>query len=61
MTLDDYRKDFEVSASRSVSMPIAGTIIWAFIAFISTQFDSLTSTYFLQQDEFPCFIINSKI
>jgi hypothetical protein len=64
MTLDDYRNDFEISANRSVSMPIAGTIIWAFIAFISTQFDSLTSTYillFATGGIFPIALLIAKI
>ena len=64
MTLDDYRKDFERSSNRSVSMPIAGTIIWSFVAFISTQFDVLTSTYILLFSTggiFPLALLISKI
>ena len=37
MDLDGYRKDFEKSANRSVSLPIAGAIIWLAVGVLSTQ------------------------
>lgn len=36
MTLEEYRIDFEVSTNRSVSMPIAGGLVWLVIALLST-------------------------
>ncbi len=47
MTLVEYREDFEKSANKSVSMPIAGAIVWTIVAFLSTQFEESTSTYIL--------------
>ncbi|MBW8189734.1 hypothetical protein K0504_01690 [Neiella marina] len=47
MTLDDYRREFEQSSNRSVSMPIAGTIIWAVVAVLSTQLNEGTAVYIL--------------
>lgn len=47
MSLENCRKEFELTSNRAVSMPIAGAVVWAFIAFISTQFDTITSTYIL--------------
>jgi hypothetical protein len=38
MTLDDLRKDFEISANRSVSLPMAGALVWFLVALASTQF-----------------------
>lgn len=37
MTLEELRADFERSAKRSLSMPIAGAIYWLAIAVVSTQ------------------------
>jgi len=37
MDLDSYRKDFEQSANRSVSLPIAGAIVWLAVGLASTQ------------------------
>jgi|SRR5690554_5059089 len=37
MTLEELRADFERSAKRSLSMPIAGAIYWLTIAIVSTQ------------------------
>ncbi len=37
MDLDDYRRDFEHSANRSVSLPIAGAIVWLTVGLLSTQ------------------------
>jgi len=39
MTLEEYRKDFDISANRSVSMPIAGAIVWLVVGLLSTQLD----------------------
>jgi hypothetical protein len=39
MTLDEMRREFELSANRSVSMPIAGAIVWFTVAMLSTQFN----------------------
>ncbi len=39
MDLDEYRKEFELSTNRSISMPIAGAIIWLAVALLSTQFN----------------------
>ncbi len=47
MTLDDYRKDFELSSNRSVSMPIAGAFIWASIALLSTLLNENIAIYVL--------------
>ena len=46
-TMDDYRQDFERTSNRSVSMPIAGAIVWAAVAVISTQVDPSFSVYIL--------------
>lgn len=37
MTLDEYRIDFEKNSNRSISMPMAGAIVWLLVALISTQ------------------------
>jgi len=37
MTLEEYRRDFEASAKRSVSMPIAGACVWFIIALLSVR------------------------
>ncbi|GAB1268350.1 hypothetical protein NBRC116493_16030 [Aurantivibrio infirmus] len=37
LTLEDYRKDFERATNRSISMPLAGAIVWLVVAIISTQ------------------------
>jgi len=47
LTLDDYRNEFEQSSNRSVSMPIAGTIVWGLVALLSTQFNENISVYIL--------------
>lgn len=39
MTLEEYRRDFDVSANRSVSMPIAGAIVWLAAALVSVPLD----------------------
>ena len=47
MTLEEYRKDFEASANRSVSLPIAGAIVWLAIALLSTQLSERTGILIL--------------
>ncbi|RJY13309.1 hypothetical protein D5R81_11380 [Parashewanella spongiae] len=47
MTLNEYRSNFEQSTNRSVSMPIAGTIIWSLVGLLSTQFDQDVAIYIL--------------
>lgn len=47
MTLDEYRRDFEVSANRAVSMPLAGALVWLVIAVISTKLDERTGVLVL--------------
>ncbi|MDB9952044.1 hypothetical protein OAD57_01555 [Porticoccaceae bacterium] len=37
MALEELRADFECSAKRSLSMPIAGAIYWLVVAVVSTQ------------------------
>ena len=37
MTLEELRADFEWSAKRSLSMPLAGAIYWLVVAIVSTQ------------------------
>ncbi|MFQ5401681.1 MAG: hypothetical protein ACE5E7_19045 [Anaerolineae bacterium] len=37
MTLNKMRREFEASANRSISMPIAGAIVWFTVALLSTQ------------------------
>ncbi|MBT1064527.1 hypothetical protein KJY73_13135 [Bowmanella sp. Y26] len=37
MTLEQYRQQFEQSVNRSVSMPIAGALVWLMVALVSTQ------------------------
>jgi hypothetical protein len=39
MTLEEYRRDFDASARGSVSMPIAGALVWLVIALISARLD----------------------
>lgn len=47
MTLEEVRKDFEVSANRSASMPIAGAIVWLLIGLASTRFNERTGLLIL--------------
>lgn len=39
MTLEEYRRNFEASANKSVSMPIAGACVWFVIALLSIPLD----------------------
>lgn len=47
MTLEEMRKDFEAGANRSVSMPIAGAVVWLLVGFASTRFDERTGLLIL--------------
>ncbi|MES2606013.1 MAG: hypothetical protein V4603_13830 [Pseudomonadota bacterium] len=47
MTLDEYRRDFEISSNRSVSMPMAGALVWFLVAMASTQFNERTGVLIL--------------
>jgi len=47
MDLDGYRKDFERSANRSVSLPIAGAIVWLAVGLLSTQLSERTGVLVL--------------
>lgn len=47
MTLEDYRKEFEKDANRSLSMPVAGAIVWAAIGLASLRFPESISVYIL--------------
>ena len=47
MTINKLRKEFELSANRSISMPIAGAIVWFSIAMLSTQVDERTGSLIL--------------
>lgn len=47
MTLDGYRKEFEQFSNRSISMPVAGAIIWGLVGLLSTQFSANISIYIL--------------
>lgn len=47
MTLEEMRKDFETSANRSISMPIAGAIVWLLVGVASTRFDERTGLLIL--------------
>lgn len=38
MTLDEYRREFERQANRSISMPLAGMIVWFAMAIFSVAF-----------------------
>ncbi|MCP4374324.1 MAG: hypothetical protein GY797_40415 [Deltaproteobacteria bacterium] len=44
MTLEEYRKDFEIATNKSISMPIAEAIVWFIVALLSTQFSERTGT-----------------
>ena len=64
MKLDDYRNEFEQSSNRSVSMPIAGTIIWSVMALLSTQIDQAIAVYvllFATGGIFPLALMISKL
>ena len=47
MTLDEYRKDFEALVNRSVSLPIAGAIVWLTVALLSIKVPEKTGALIL--------------
>jgi len=47
MTLNELREDFERGANRSVSMPLAGAIVWLGVALLSLVFEPPISTLIL--------------
>ena len=47
MTLENYRRDFEAATNRSVSMPLAGIIVWLCVGLVSLQFPFSTSIFIL--------------
>lgn len=47
MTLNELRIDFEKSTNKSVSMPIAGAIVWTIVAILSTYYKESISVYIL--------------
>lgn len=47
LTLACYRQDFESSANRSLSMPLAGAIVWSCVGLASLGLDSTVATYIL--------------
>ena len=64
MTLEELRADFEYSAKRSLSMPIAGAMYWLAIAIVSTQVPEtvgLLVLLFGSGSIFPIALLVSKI
>ena len=64
LSLNEYRAEFEQSTNRSVSMPMAGTIIWSLVALLSTLLDEKTATYallFATGGIFPIALLIAKI
>lgn len=47
MTLQQYRSEFEIDSNRSISMPLAGTIVWLIVGLLSTQISENISIYVL--------------
>lgn len=47
MTLESLRKEFEADSNRSVSMPIAGALVWTFVGVVSTQLNFSTAIYIM--------------
>ena len=47
MTLDELRIEFEQTSNRSVSMPLAGAIVWLIVVLLSTAFDEQTGILIL--------------
>jgi len=63
-TIKELRIDFENLTNRSVSMPIAGAIVWLFVALLSTQFSEkigLLILLFSSGAIFPIALLVSKI
>jgi len=47
MTLEIYRKEFEAATNRSISMPLAGAIVWLCVGIISLYIEFQNSVYVL--------------
>ena len=47
MTLENYRKEFEAATNRSISMPLAGAIIWLCVGIVSLNLEFKISVYIL--------------
>lgn len=47
LTLTEYRADFEHITNRAVSMPIAGAVVWAVVALLSSQLEPRFTVYIL--------------
>lgn len=63
LTLDEYRIEFEKSSNRSMSMPIAGSIIWAVVAVLSFYLGEKTAALmllFLTGAIFPLALLVAK-
>jgi len=64
LTLDDYRAEYEEITNRSMSMPIAGAIVWSFAALLSLLLEfrvALLALLFCTGLIFPIAIGISKI
>ena len=64
MTLDELRTEFERSSRRSMSMPIAGAIVWAVVAVLSLLLEyrfSLIATFFCTGAILPIAIVVAKL
>lgn len=47
MTLDELRKNFEAETNRSISMPVAGAIVWTIVGVLSIRFKFNVSIFIL--------------
>ena len=47
MNLESYRTDFEKATNRSISMPLAGALVWFVVGLISLKLDFKLSLYIL--------------
>jgi len=47
LTLDQYRCEFEISSNRSISMPLAGALVWAFVGLVSLRLSFHSAVYVL--------------
>lgn len=47
LNLESYRADFEKSSNRSISMPLAGALVWFIVGLISLKLDFKISLYVL--------------
>jgi hypothetical protein len=47
LTLESFRKEFEQQTNRSLSMPIAGVLVWLFVGLVSLKFNADIAIYVL--------------